>query len=369
MLKNKNVKLFFLFILQLLLLGSLLLSTSDQYVRVSWQMKIVVKEVLILMNLFVVSAIFYGLVIKGELKNVFLKNLSSLIFSLLFFFLIFEAIFLFIPRSHRSGASLAAQRWSNYYWKPINKSGARDIPYSEERFKNKNVIFVLGDSFTAGYGIKETKDRFSNIIAEKLPESFSVFNFGNNGANSSTELSMLLGFPTKPKGIILQYFVNDIEEACSGARKSVYKRSLYSDMHPFLKFFVKNSYLLDYIYWEFPHACQDKYSISVYDCYEDGETLKAHLNELSLLRLYAKDHNIDFIVVVIPFLKDIESSKKYTNIVKSYFQFYKIPVIDVGELVKDIPLKKRIVNKHDPHASVLVHRMIADALYDVFMKL
>ena len=38
-------------------------------------------------------------------------------------------------------------------------------------------------------------------------------------------------------------------------------------------------------------------------------------------------------------------------------------------LVKDIPLKKRIINKHDPHASVLVHRMIADALSEIFLKL
>ncbi|MBU0467797.1 MAG: SGNH/GDSL hydrolase family protein [Candidatus Omnitrophica bacterium] len=369
MLKKNIIKLLFLFATQLLLLWFLLATTTAQCIQVSWQMKIVIKLVLIFVNIFVLLAIFYSAVIKGQLKNVHLKNFLSLIFSLLFFFLLFESIFLFIPRSHRSGASLAAQRWSDYYWKPINQSGARDIPYSEDRFKNKQAIFVLGDSFTAGYGIKDPKDRFSDIIAKKLPESFSVFNFGNNGANSSTELAMLLNFPTKPKGIILQYFMNDIEEVCSGERKSVYKRPLYSDMSPFLRYFVKNSYFLDYIYWEFPHAEQNKYSASLYDCYKDGEVLKDHLNELSLLRLFAKDHKIDLIVIVVPFLNDIEGSKKYIDIVKSYFQFYKIPVVDVGELVKDLPLKKRIVNEHDPHASVLVHRMIADALFDIFLKL
>ena len=332
-------------------------------------MKIVIKLILILINILVLLTIFYSAVIKGRWKDVYLKNIFSLMFSLLFFFLVFESIFLFIPRSHNSGANLAAQRWNNYYWKPINQSGARDILYSVERFKNKQTIFFLGDSFTAGYGIKDTKDRFSDIIAKKIPEKYAVFNFGNNGANSSTELSMLLKFPVKPNIIILQYFINDIEEACSEKGKPVFKRPLYSDMNAFFSFFVRNSYFLEYIYWEIPHPDYNKYSASLYDCFNDGEALQYHLNELSLLRLFAKDHKIDLIVVAIPFLNDVEGSKKYTDIVKSYFQFYDVPVVDVGELVKDIPLKKRIVNAHDSHASVLVHRMIADALYEIFLKL
>lgn len=368
MLKKENIKVFFLFLLQVFLLWFLLFTTSN-FLQVSWRMKIAMKLLLILVNLVVLLSSFYVLIIRGKVKNGLLKDLSSFIFSLLFFFLILEAVFLFIPRSHSSGASLAAQRWSNYYWKPINMSGARDIEYSQERFQKQNTIFVVGDSFTAGYGIKNVRDRFSDIISEKLPDSFSVFNFGSNGANSSTELAILLKFPTKPKGIILQYFINDIEEVCGSERKSVYKRPLYSDMLPFFRFFVSNSYFLEYVYWEFPHTIYDKYSSSVYDCYEDEETLKEHMNELSLLRLYAKDHKIDLIVVVIPFLQDIEGSKKYTDVVKSYFEFYKIPVVDVGELVKDVPLKKRVVNRHDPHASVLVHRMIADALIEVFYKM
>jgi hypothetical protein len=45
-----------------------------------------------------------------------------------------------------------------------------------------------------------------------------------------------------------------------------------------------------------------------------------------------------------------------------------IEVIDLYPVIKDLPLKDRIVNKFDVHPDVKVHRRVADTLYNFLIR-
>ena len=66
--------------------------------------------------------------------------------------------------------------------------------------------------------------------------------------------------------------------------------------------------------------------------------------------------------VVFPLLHDIEWSRTLTRGVVERFAAAGAKVIDVADLVADIPVGERTVNHHDAHASALVNQRVAAAL-------
>src|SRR4051812_41968705 len=85
----------------------------------------------------------------------------------------FVAMFLIVEAYCRATAqteffnfTLGSQGWFKKYWKPINKDGYRDVEWDARDTAGKNIIFVVGDSFVAGQGIKKVRDRFSNRLSE-----------------------------------------------------------------------------------------------------------------------------------------------------------------------------------------------------------
>jgi hypothetical protein len=95
------------------------------------------------------------------------------------------------------------------------------------------------------------------------------------------------------------------------------------------------------------------------------------LHQQDLLAIYegAQAQQIPFMVVVFPNLTEIDDSAVVTQQVVSFFQERGVTTLDVGDLVRDIPTKERVVSPVDAHPSELVHQLVADALYDNFVKL
>ena len=103
-----------------------------------------------------------------------------------------------------------SQRWFEKNWK-VNSLGYRDIEH--DSYDNRQIIFVVGDSFVAGHGIARPGDRFSDLLQKRLGDRYVVVNIAQNGWNTPEEYQAIISYPRKPNRIILSYFINDITDA------------------------------------------------------------------------------------------------------------------------------------------------------------
>jgi hypothetical protein len=309
-------------------------------------------------------------------KNIFIDNNVNKIISnaatvLLSFFLIFiflEALFMFIPRSHSSNYTLASRLWYAKYWKPINSLGFRD----NEPDYNHPIILFVGDSFTSGAGLNYIDDRFSNIVDRNLnikKKKFSVVNIGRIGIDTMDEYYEMKTFikfaRIKPKVIILQYDGNDIQNT---ALKSglFFPNQKNNEMNAFIETIGSQSYLFNYIYWLFPRNLEEPYLNLLYRVYRNDQIVLKHKGELKLFVDYARNNSILLIVVVFPFLENIEFSNRiYVDTIVDFFQTNHIDTINVSQLVKDIPVSERIINKNDGHASKKVNKIVAQEILKI----
>ena len=297
---------------------------------------------------------------RSSLKNNF-KDLLLMIFSTLIFIVIIEMIFFFIPKSHFFGNTLASKNWHNYYKDPINTYGFHD----NEPKNKKNTILFVGDSFTHGHGIKNISDRFSNKIHE-FNKSLNCINIGENGLDSKQEFSTMVDFISKskikPNTIVLQYFGNDIEGIAYTKIKKKSKEP-YSNLSKLSKLLVNGSYLINYLFWLYPHEDYKPYLVYLKKAFSNHNILKEHFDDLNNFVLYSKENNVKLKVVIFPFLVDSKLSDEiYEEKIKSFFSSKNIETISVRELIQNIDKNDLIINKNDGHASVLVNELIAKKL-------
>lgn len=274
-----------------------------------------------------------------------------------------EVAFSFVARSHNVGYTLASGVWNDRYWGPLNSLGYRDREH--ERVPGKRLVFALGDSFTAGGGLADRRQRFGDLLESKHPE-LHVLNLGRNGADSDDEYRNLLAHPLQPDVVVLQYYPNDIEGPAAREGHRMPPFTPYEDI-PSVKArgIVRGSYLANYLYWQFPHADSHAYVDFLRRMLADRDVVARHVRELERFCDWSRDHNVPLVVVLFPVLTDLDDSRGLIAPVKQLFERRGVPVIDVADLVGDLEPAARIANSHDAHASALVHSRVADALFRV----
>lgn len=274
---------------------------------------------------------------------------------------------MFIPRSHSIDYTLASKLWYKKYWKPINALGFRDT----EPDYNSPVILFVGDSFTAGHGLKSIADRFSNIVDKELNKKkrrYTIINIGKPNLDSKSEYEEMKNFlymtRIKPQKIILQYFGNDIEGAAADNGLIFEGFRPPPDMNKFILFIGSGSYFFNYLYFLFPREHLGMPYISyLTKAYGNNVILSRHKDDLQLFVNYARENSIQLIVLIFPFLNDIEKSDAlYVNDIVNFFRMNKISVINVSALSRDIPVHERTVNKNDSHASIKLNKIIAQEI-------
>ena len=275
-----------------------------------------------------------------------------------------EATFMFVPRSHGIGGTLATRIWFRYYWHPINRLGYRDRDFDPRVEPEATRILVVGDSFTAGHGIARAEDRFSDLLQARLPAPFRVFNLGDNGADTRKEWANLAAFPLKPDILILQYFGNDIDQVAADAGLGFHFIT-YEDLNALEKRLVTGSYLLNFVFWSIRDLETTGFAESTAAYYGDEAMLAKHLADLAQFVDLSVQQNVPLIVVTFPFLNDLGLSRRCLDPVEQFLASRDVPVVSVSELVRDLPVAARVVNRNNAHASRAVHRRVADALYEV----
>lgn len=325
---------------------------------------LVIRLLVIAASLVVVIYSAYSIAIR---KKSSFANIQLCICAVAFIFLALEAVFMFVAVPHGIGYTRASQLWYKKYWKPINSFGFRDQEPEGAGACHTRVL-IIGDSIVAGAGIKNPRHRFSNLLKEALPESFCVSNVAKKGADTLEELEFLRSFPYRPDVLVLGYCMNDIIDRAKQNGIIFNGFTPYVGLIPALRFLVRNSYFLDFLYWEFPHKEFDDHFRYLGACYADGPTRKAHFDDLRFFIDYSRENRIPLFFLVFPvFGKHISLGPEVLKSVDEFFSLSQdVEVVNVSDLVTGIPERKLSVNKRDPHPNELVNRLVADALLKRF---
>jgi hypothetical protein len=272
------------------------------------------------------------------------------------------------PDAHNT---LARRNWyARYYQNAYNSLHYRDVEWTEAMIAGKIKVMVVGDSFVEGLGVEYPEDRFSNRLGQMLGPQYTVFNLGDSGTDTKKQIEAIINFPYKPDILIWSYVVNDIE----GAAGPLWLLKP-PDHHipPLLYPLVENSHLSNFVYWRLYRIFQTNTYDYVWDwyltVYNDPEAWWRHQQELLSIYHGAQAEQIPLIVVVFPGLTALDESEPVTSRVIALFKERDIPVLDVAELVKDIPVDDRIASPVDPHPSELTHELVAEELYRMFIEL
>ncbi len=270
-----------------------------------------------------------------------------------------------------SGYTLSSQNWFERYW-VTNSMGYRDVEWSEEDLRSKRKILVVGDSFAAGQGIENVEDRFSNVLGNKLGNDYLAMNIATFGVSTKEEIDRLRGFPYKPEILILQYFINDIRYAANERNAS--PPELNIEPWPIFKPLVRNSHVVNFIYWRSvrligPHFFQMNNLAWLKEVYNRPDIWWLHQQELLTIYEGAASERVKLIVVVFPSMVDVEQSRELTAKVVDFFEERQVPVLDVTDLIENVPPKQLVANSLDAHPSEWVHQQVADALYEMVIEL
>jgi hypothetical protein len=272
--------------------------------------------------------------------------------------LLLEGAFMFVPRSHNVGHTLAARVWRRLYWQE-NSLGYRDAEHV--RAAGKKTVFVLGDSFAAGDGTALVADRFSNLL-EVLDPTLHVLNLGRCGADSIAEYRALQRHPLQPDVLVLQYYPNDIEGTARRCGLQLPGFSPYSDLPRAPAWIISNSFLFDFAYWQLPHGDQLAYACFLERAQDDEGIISQHLAELAPFCDYAEHRHVPLVVVVFPVLMDPAKTAALTARVEAMFTARGAAILDVATLVENLPVAARTANGQDAHPSRVVHERVARGL-------
>lgn len=325
----------------------------------------------ILFIFFILTNTLYLAVVKkreGSTVHPFYRNLGLAVYGLMMVLLLLEIVFMFFLSTHRFNGTLASRAWFLHHWK-LNAEGYRDAPMDTSGSGDRKNLLVLGDSFVAGHGVDQKEDRFSDRLQTKIPDAWKVYNLGVGGSDVGNAYQRLLEFPVSPDLLVFGYYPNDIENDGEEGGLTLQRARSYNDVGMLPRYFIRRSYMLNYIYWMYPHPDElSDYLGYLKQCYSYQPVMDIHTAKLNKLVAVADSLHIPLAVVVFPFLEDVAGSGFATDPIVSHFEGCGVPVLDVGSWAGKLPVEDILVNRNDPHPSARLHGIVADSLYEMLQR-
>ncbi|MEM7040636.1 MAG: hypothetical protein AAF570_26975, partial [Bacteroidota bacterium] len=143
----------------------------------------------------------------------------------------------------------------------------------------------------------------------------------------------------------------------------------YADIGFPSRYFVRRSYLLNHLYWRFPHPDEmSDYHGYLHQCYASEDVMDLHRAHLDSIADYADSLGIPFAAVVFPFLEDLEGSRFAVDPILSHYRERGIPCLDVGAILAGQKAESLVVNLNDAHPNAYVHTLVADSLYALLQR-
>ncbi|GIK30160.1 MAG: hypothetical protein BroJett007_32980 [Chloroflexota bacterium] len=274
----------------------------------------------------------------------------------------------YIYADSRMEFGLHGMNWANKYIER-NSLGFRDREWTVEELESRTTVFVLGDSFTEGWGINNPADRYTAVLQRHLGDDYAVVTLARAGQSTINELEFLETYPYQPPDVvILQYFINDIDIAAKSNGMQ------WDFAAPSVPPIADQSYLASFLFWR---ANYERLFHNVHDgrtewefyyaAYDNAYIFDIHRQEIERLIDAVEDRGARLIVLIFPNLLDPVGSVPYVDRVAQVFEARGITdILKLTDEAAARPLEERIVSPFDSHASVAFNRRIGDMLYDQF---
>lgn len=324
------------------------------------------------------GCLFFGLVNFARYRRVqqasstwlqlALGNILVLAFLLSLVLLSGEVYFRYIFDSTDAfNLSNVSTRWFNRYWH-TNSFGFRDdLTYSFALTPSKHRVSFLGDSFTAGQGIKDIDSRFPNLIRRAHP-GWEVHVLAHPGFDTGFEGYLLKRLITKKnyqvENVVLAYCLNDISDMMPEWNEVATRFNTERTNRVWL---LRNSCFLDLVYsrWQMTHNDQiQDYDISVEDAYR-GPLWQKQQARLAAIRDLVQESGGHFYVVTFPFFSTLGPGYKYRSVHEQLDQFWtslNVPHLDLLPVYENIPAKQLTVNSFDAHPNEYADSLAAAAI-------
>jgi len=257
--------------------------------------------------------------------------------------------------------TLASDNWLARYWH-VNSLGYRDPEPDFAAWNDKVVVFAVGDSLTAGWGIEHIEDRWTGVLQSRLGDDHVVINLGQPGAHTPLELENLRAYPVQdPDVVIWQYTLNDIEHAALSIGQNPGLDPLAA-----MPFWARDSHLGNFLYWRTSGANArggDQYAAWLHRMYDTPMVWDIHRQEIDDAITYIESMNARLIPVVFPDMPAPFASIAYVDRVAQVFEARGYPALRLFDQAEAMPYLDRVVSARDAHPSAAFSRVVAGAIY------
>ena len=331
--------------------------------------------------LFITVLFLVGLIYIGRNKSKFqnhklfrliLWNSLLTAFLISTVFIIGESYYRFFEDSTDSFAvTKVAKRWLKRHYHPNNIMVRDDIDYSMRCTPGKRRISIIGDSFTAGHGIKNVDNRFANILRENNPE-FEIHVLANNGMETNNHLDIvnrLINQGYEFDLVILAYNLNDIAYLLPQTNK------LYDKMEAYEKdlgFWARNSYWVNLL--QARSFANETKEVGEYYSYlsssYSNNVWGQQRNVLLELKRVIESQKARMGVVVFPFLTNLNEEYSFLNAHENLRKLWtglNIHYLDLMPVYKKYSTEELIVNENDPHPNEFAHKIAAEKIQGYFI--
>jgi hypothetical protein len=257
-------------------------------------------------------------------------------------------------------------RWEQHHWR-VNSAGCRDnVEYSPTLTPSRRRISFVGDSFTAGHGIKNVDDRFPNLLRRMHP-NWEVHVLARVGLDTGEELTVLrkaFARGYQADEVVLVYCLNDLGDLLPAQADATTRALAALDNSGWL---LRNSYMLNLGYHHY-RASRDPYLGNycpfVREAYT-GAVWEQQRQRLKAFRDLVEGHGGHLAVVTFPFLHAMGPNYEYTSAHETLDRLWRelgVPHLDLLQVYGKLPAKRVTVNRFDAHPNEYANRLAADAI-------
>ena len=263
-----------------------------------------------------------------------------------------------------------SQHWFRRHVRENAEGFRDDRPLTPTPPEGQRRICFIGDSFTFGHGIKDVRDRFSDLVGKRLAEArpgkFEVANIASSGIHVQLVMGIIKAVVEHKRQIdVLVYTIclNDIE--AYEPTIDDYQARLDAISPRFILF--QESYFLNMLYFRVQQARLPQvrnYYAEMAESYRSTpwNGMRAKLSEI---HQYCSDHGIELRIVIFPFLHNLGPDYPFVDAHQRIAEFCRderVPFTDLKPMFDAHRDEWLMVNRFDAHPNERAHALAAEAI-------